>query len=498
MTNPVAGLYTLFRKHAALCIFAAVFVLALSGHALADGPNPPDTVPELENCTNGGFLPEQITSKIVYCVRKTVMDVTFTIFGYVVSYILDTVTVIFAVAVAFHGVKILGGEGEITPRSMKLTFKIGLIWLFFTNGIGLIYYPYLIMDELVSYVTPFPGWTPWQDIDAFVGKLLGFGGTLTVVQGVIGLVFGALFSGSVGIPMFLSGAMAMYEVMIFVLDIVYAYLSSVIVISFMIIVSPLVIPWAVFHFGERYFKRWLDTLIGAMLIPMFLFGFLSFSLSIFDTLITNTITELSDNFTNLNGDPDFAQFWRMNQPAFGWMMPSDPNYIGRVAQKVGQVACATGGPCDDRDILPPVPNVINPFTRLGFNYNLLNVFSVSYDQQKIQRIILNFVALWMYAMLLKGLIKKMPEIATAIAGSVGTLTVQNAPFKQKVRSVVQDIGIGAGAMAGGRLGGELGGALNKGLGREIGGVMGIMGGGLIGNNLAQAVNARISGMVGER
>jgi type IV secretory pathway VirB6-like protein len=496
MLRMAARLYRSLGGHAVL-VALLVALFCLPGQAMAAGPNPPDTVPELEDCTGGGFPPEKITSKIVYCVKKTIIEVTEDIFNAITAYMLDTVTVIFAVALTFQAVKIFGGEGEVTSRGMKMLFRLGIIWLFFTDTFGLVYYTYYIMDELIAYALVLtPGFTPWEAIDNFVGRLLGFGGTLTIVQGVIGVVFGAMLSGSVGIPMFASGIMAMYDVLMFVLDVVYTYLTAIITISFMIILSPILIPWAAFRYSERYFKKWLDTVIGAMLTPMLLFGFLSFSIAIFDQLITNTLNELSQNVTNANGDPDFAQFWRMNQPAFGWMMPTDPNYIAQLMSQIGPVACAGGAAnCDDQTtILPPVPNVINPFNKIGFNYNLLNVFGVSYDQQMLQKIMLNFVALWMYAMLMKGLIKKMPEIAARIAGMVNPLTVQSAPFKQKIR----DLGAGAGAMLGGGLGSQIGGAVNPVMGRQIGAVAGMLGGGQLGNNLAEALNQRISGMVGRR
>lgn len=228
-----------------------------------------------------------------------------------------------------------------------------------------------------------------------------------------------------------------------------------------------------------------------MLIPVFLFGFLSMSISVFSGLLCNVFVAILPNYsctvpTDPSNPPDFHQFWKTNQPAFSWVMPTDPNFINDIKKTMAT------DPTREK-LVPPVQIVINPFDRGGFNANAFNTPGINFglnNGQVNQRLLFSLISLWLYAAVMKKMVEKMPEVAQEIAGAISGVRFNNPigggikALQNKVNSALSDAKQGALTVGGAALSGGITGAATKnGVATEAATITG----GIIGNVLSRKI-----------
>jgi type IV secretory pathway VirB6-like protein len=230
-----------------------------------------------------------------------------------------------------------------------------------------------------------------------------------------------------GIIVFFTGMMAFVDVIFMILRIIFVYLLSVLVVAFMIIISPLVIPMALFNLQERYFKRWLDITITAILTPMMLFAFVGLFMGIYDLQIDRLIDILGG--ADANGKTQFDAYWRMNQPKFSWLMPADAN----LAQDFEDLSKS------EEVGSPAVQSFINPYARRALDSNIGVTPGVNFGeagQKVLQQLVLGFVGLWIVSSLIKSMISIIPEITQGIVGTSLGLSYQAASFEGGVQKAI--------------------------------------------------------------
>ena len=106
-----------------------------------------------------------------------------------------------------------------------------------------------ILGKLVSLVAG--GWAPWVQVDYFIGVLFGFSSNITLLQGLIGIIGTALFSSTAGMALFISGLMALFNLVLFAFDLVYTYLNALITIGVLLILSPIIVPLGAFLYDRK-------------------------------------------------------------------------------------------------------------------------------------------------------------------------------------------------------------------------------------------------------
>jgi len=458
-----------------------LLMLCLVSVCLCVSANPAYAVFDLTSCSApGGFSPESMTAPIVYCIQDTIQQAVASGLNAISIYFQGTVAAGVILAVTIHGAKIMSGEREFAAKSIGFIIRIGLVLYFSFNLGGFAGHAFGVMDQLLTLAVG--GYSPWQQIDDFLGTIFGFAPGIALFQGLIWLGAG-LLSGTSSFGMSAGLLMALIEVIVFIIDVIYTYLTAYLVLGFMIILSPILIPTALFQYSERYFTKWLDTIIGAMLVPVFLFGFLKMSLGVFNTLICNVFVIMLPTYTctvplDPANPPDFNMFWRTNQPIFSWMMPTDPNFTNELKKKM-----ATSG--HKEKMVPPVQIVINPFDRGGFNANNFNTPGINFglDNGKVnQKLLFALISLWIYASIMKDLCKKMPEVAQEIARAGSGIAFQSTNLKAKMNQIKQTVKEGGATIGGAALGGQAARAMSSNP-RVI--EAGALGGGILGNVLAR-------------
>lgn len=227
--------------------------------------------------------------------------------------------------------------------------------------------------------------------------------------------------------MFLAAFSALINLLLFIFRVVFTYLMAITVMAFLIVISPFIIPLAVFFYTERYFIRWLDTLFSAMLVPVLLFAFLSMFVNIFASLINDVYYIICGNTcVNNPAQTDFSPYWKDNQPKFGWLMPSDPNLSNRL-QSAAQSGAAGK---------PAVQTNINPLMRRGHDAGVFNMPGIDFGPNNVsvmQKLVYAFIGLWIFASFMKSMVGKIPEIAANIANAASGVTMQQTNIERTVR-----------------------------------------------------------------
>lgn len=437
--------------------------IALPSSALAQITSPQPTPPmnvcvDRINTIVGGtpttFPDWAFTGKVVFCLEKTIRMATDEILWVLSIYMIPIVNIMAVFAIIILGMRILNGERELTRTVVGFLLRLGLVIGFSFNLAGLADSIFAIEGQLIDMVSHLSssGLSPWERIDIFIGRLFGMGPNIVLFQGLLGILGGALVSSTFGVVLFLIGFMAIIDILTFIIRAVFTYLTSYILIAFMIIISPLIIPMALFFYTERYFQKWLSMLIAAMITPLMLFTFMHLFLGVFAVLIAKIFSTLGfpcsaacdiilgagdPNLCDLSTcatSPDFRAFWRLNQPLFAWLVPSDPSFD----QLLTLVT-------EENLSEPAVQSNILPHARRALNTSILNVPSIDFGQNNIpmlQLLVFQFVTLWIFASLMKSLVEKIPDIAASIANTVSGIDMQALSAKRMARETVQDFGIG--------------------------------------------------------
>lgn len=437
----------------------------------------------LEDCTNENFDDGAYTTKVVHCVKEKIEDATITILTELSDYMSFTVGVAFIYAVILFGIRIVGGQQQLNGQTMGFLLRLGLVFMFSYNLGGYAGDVFDIMEEITTLVSgnyevvngsyqyidgPY---SPWETIDEYLARPFGFGTEFTLAQGLVGLIGASLFSANMGGTIFAAGLALIWALLKFVFDVVYMYLSAVLMVGFMIIISPLIIPLALFYHTERFFKKWLDILVGAIITPALLFAFLSLTLGGFLSLISDIYSNMTDP-----NNPDFSPYWRISQSISSpWIMPADPNFAQRLAQQNGTTQSVA-----------PIGGSISPFEHSSFSANMFMPPGINLggDQQLTNAIVYSFISLLIYVMLITNMVQQIPGIAASIAGTSVGVTLQNTGFREKMREAKNNAFIGAGIGLGGGAGSAVAGAVsNSTRTREAGAIVGGVMGALVGNRL---------------
>ena len=436
----------------------------------------------LSSCSAGqGFIPESIAAPIVYCLETTIRTAVIQGMNTMSNFLQGTVSAVMLLAVVMHGAKVASGERDFSGKSVAFMLRVAFVWYFSFNLGGFATLAFDVMKDLLAFTVG--GYSPWETIDKFLGTLFGFAPGIALFQGLIWLGTG-LVSGTASFGMGSGLIVALIEFIMLIIEIIYTYILSFTVVGFMLILSPMFIPTLMFRSTERYFRKWLDTILGAMLVPVFLFAFLSMSLGLYSSVLKDIFKIILPDYnltipTDSNNPPDFTAFFRKDIPAISMGFGSDPNYLNALNKGINKTS-------RDAKNIPSVHTTVNPLNNGSSEISIIpnppGIDFGSRNQKTNQKLIFAFVTLWLYTAVMKQLIRKMPEVAQEVAGSATGISLEMPSLKDKIAEVKENLVSGAGALAGGIGGAQVTGAFSKNANvREAGAI----GGGVLGSMLAR-------------
>lgn len=437
----------MMRKRLLLICMSLLVLMADIGAAYANCPTGGMQQParnmsrfEIGQCATSytGLYYQQyeFTTKLVACIEGTIVYATYYMMDVIAQQFWWLTASLSTLVIMFMGVRIMMGERELLKRTMTLTIKLAFVVGFMAMLPQLVQAVFAIFNELLALVSG--GISPWVRIDSFLGNLLGFGPSISMFNGLVGLIGASAFSSKVGITMFFFGIIAVLNLLVFIMQLIYTYCLAVMTIGFLLVLSPIMIPLALFFYTERYFKKWYDIIVSAMLTPILIFAFLWMFIGIFDVLIHNIF--------DIMGGNNFKAYWRLNTSLFSWVMPSDPNQnmMMQNLSRAGDLDCVS------RNITSPIQGNINPFAKNAFDAGVGRMATLNFganDVNIVQRLSFAFITLWIFASIMKSMIVMIPQIASSMAtvsshiafggGSavIGKLQGQVAKMEAKVKAV---------------------------------------------------------------
>jgi type IV secretory pathway VirB6-like protein len=371
-----------------------------------DKPANPASDFEIGTCAakyGGQYDDWEFTSKLVACFEGTVENAVLAMMQVISNEFGWVVTALSMLAIIFYGVRTATGERELLKRTATLTLKLAFIIGFVQMLPTIVDWVFGSFQWLLALVT---NGSPWQKIDVFIGKLFGFGKEIMILNGIVGLVGAAMFSSNVGISMFFFGVVAILNVLNFLLALIYTYCLAFLTIGFLLTLMPVVLPMHLLFYTERYFKKWVDLIVSAILTPVMLFAFVWMFLNIFDVLIQNIFNVLGGN--------DFKPYWRMNTSLYSWLMPSDPS----TNLMMQGISTDEDVPCVHRAIIPPVQTNMNPMVKNAFDAGVGRVATLNFganDVNIVQNLSFSFITLWIFSSLMKSMVHIIPQVASSIA-----------------------------------------------------------------------------------
>lgn len=404
-----------------LCVLVLAAALSVAPAILS--PARAMTIGQCSDAYGGSFDEHQFAPRLVFCLKSAVQDATGRMLLAMSDYMVSTVGAMLLFAIAWFGVRIIGGERNMMRKSVEFLIRLGLVWAFSYNLYGYSQVAFGALDQLVALVTH--SYDPWVKIDEFLNKMIQFGSPSLLASGLLGIIGGALFSSTLGIVLFVVGLMALVDILLFILRTIFTYLTAYVMVAFLLVISPLIVPLALFFWSERYFKKWLDILISAILVPVLLFAFLQMFLDIFMVLIDNVFAILGGN--------DFRAYWKLNQPLYSWLVPSDPAASGTLENVTDANNTSKAA----------VQSTVNPLCRRCFNTNLLNLPGIDFGPNNVfitQQLVFAFVTLWIFSSLMKSLVAKIPEISNNIASVTSRITMQPTSYETAIRGAVKSFG----------------------------------------------------------
>lgn len=395
-------------------------------------------------CCAPGFQPWDFTAKVVECIRKSIKQATTDVMQALSDFMKPVVGALATLAIAIFGMRILmGGGSNLLAQGGGFILRLCLVLMFSYNLGGFASAVFDIEDAMIGWVSPGP---PWTVLDELLGRILGVGPdpNTNISKGLLGIIGVSLFSSTVGGVLFIAGLSALINMLMFVFRVVFTYLTAITLIGFLIVISPLVIPMALFvQHTERFFNKWLDILFSAMLVPVLLFAVLGIFLTVFSGLINEIFTLLcgTDCVTpGSGGTPsafkpggvDFSYAWKINQPKFGWLVPSDPGLTTRLQDATGITGVGNAA----------VQIASNPLARGSHDASPGGLPGISFgpnDVQVMQQLIYALLGLWIFASFMKSLVDQVPNIAYNITEAASYISMQPTNIEKNVQSGIKQL-----------------------------------------------------------
>lgn len=372
------------------------------------------------------MVPLQAQAQVTYVVNNIENTIVAAMSNFIAAYtdyLRPTMLAVFTLAVVLYGIKMIYAIQELQKMTLTFMLKLAIVAGFAFNMDYFATLPFAVVHGLIDTIVG--GVNPWVQLDAYIGELMGNG---NLANGIVGILGAALFSGIQGILVFLVGFIGVFSVLYLGFRAAFSYLSSIVLIAFIMLVAPLILPLAMFTHTDRiYFKKWIDLLIAAMINPVIVVAFLWMIVGLVGGAVGTLI-----------GIPNLQAGYRMNHNMFSWLMPNDPNRWTQLSSTLGQPIQA-----------PAVQSFMSPTLFSSMNANALSTAALDFGPDQVwtmQQLTFDFLGLFIVAYLLLSLLDGIPDIADNIAGVATGIGWQGMPFVGQLKQAASVIKKAAGGV----------------------------------------------------
>lgn len=251
--------------------------------------------------------------RIVPCLTYTVETSAQRFSAAMIDFMMPVFWAFLTLVVIIFGLKVLQNEGQLQAQGLLLLIKIaivlGVLQMIPTTLIPLSYgimsqTQEVVMEALDSSsiscdLSKYKGPnTPqvWAQMDCLMGQLYGFATgspdaegnarpNMMLASSVLGLLGGFFFGGSFGVALFLICVGVLAGMFMMIMRVVLAYLNCYLIIAVYMILAPIYVPLIFLRVTEGYFRKWLDAIIAAFLLPLMICAYTIIAMLMYDKVM---------------------------------------------------------------------------------------------------------------------------------------------------------------------------------------------------------------------
>lgn len=274
-----------------------------------------------------------LANRIVACVRQTTDRAAQRFFsknsGFY-SFMKKAIGGLITLGVLVYGIMLASGMVEKIGRdSLVLLLKIAFVVWAVQNTFWIYQQLMIMVDSLSSAMFQFnivegsPNYacsiksTVWNRLDCIISSTIGIdvdlskGGNFLnqnpsligntkaeasqwmnrevinsgLQNGMLGAFFSLMKGSSIGFVIGLIGLISLWQLLMFLIKTLFAFLAAFISLAFMVMMGPIFIPLVLFKVTKQYFDKWITVVISACLQPVILLTFVSFAVAAMDLVL---------------------------------------------------------------------------------------------------------------------------------------------------------------------------------------------------------------------
>lgn len=322
-----------------ICVLVCAAMLCgaffYSGEAMAQAVAPdPYSTSEDQQYQGDLFCPykyDGLTGRVVHCIQSIIVTAAQNFLDTFLQYYEAAILAAMIISVTIYGAMFaMGTVSRPTAQTFFFVFKLAGVGFFVFSFDYMLEWTFDIMEGLLHIVTnyvtvsslsacsdnghltqffeyPRQQVTVWDKVDCLFITLLGIGVAQSTAFGLIMVLSPLVFTGGIGLIIVIMAMFFILTLLVAVIRAIKIYLVSVITVAFLICVSPLIIPLLLFSHTRPIFDKWLKYVANYMLIPVFLFAYLSMIVAAYDAILFKGPSSLYYAIANrASQEPDFT------------------------------------------------------------------------------------------------------------------------------------------------------------------------------------------------
>ena len=307
-----------------------------------------------------------LTAKIAGCIRDTLDQGAATFFSQIYPYLQNAIGAVMTLAVIVYGIMLSFGAVEKVGRDTYIVLmKLAAVVVFCNSSPWMVSTLTSVMDGAASAVVSYtpasgaldsagtdaskstclqnlrdeqakadpslPVLAPWLGVDCLIDTVIGIhvlpdttpthdgtwfnkqleaNGNAGMSRSLLYLFFGAMQSSILGLMLAIIGFFFIYGMLMLIVRCFFTYIAGYMGITFLVIISPLIIPMILFKETKQYFDKWAKMLVSFALQPVIMLVFLIFSLTALDLAVYSSKYSV---YYSIAGDTSQASNFDLNK-----------------------------------------------------------------------------------------------------------------------------------------------------------------------------------------
>ena len=279
-----------------------------------------------------------LTAKMAGCIRDSIDGGASVFFTQMYPFLQDAIGAVMTLAVIVYGIMLAFGAVEKVGRDTYIVLmKLAAVVVFCNSSPFIASTVTGAMDEMaaavVSYTPPsgtadaantdfsnskclqnlvsqqgsaVPIMVPWLGVDCMIDTVIGIhidpatppandgtwfnkqieaNSNKGMSRSLIYLFFGAMQTSILGVMLAIIGFFFIYGMIMLIIRCFFTYIAGYMGVTFLAIISPLIIPMILFKETKQYFDKWAKMLVSFAVQPVLMLIFLIFSLTALDLCV---------------------------------------------------------------------------------------------------------------------------------------------------------------------------------------------------------------------